>query len=499
HRCQSRHWARTHPPTQSAQHFRAGRLSRNVARARRARRRSSRRRGCRQRCRHPHAGYSRRRPRRRPPYQQRGHPGLGRQARSAGRRKHSPPVRSQRFGTAQDNRGIELAPRQGRQGGTDHEPHGFHRRQYVGWLLRLPYEQSSAQHGGQIVGSRSETARCRRRDPPPRHGEDPNGGRSWSGRTGCCRQGPFGSHRRADTGKFRWLLARQRRTPALVTGPEQDPITRSDNKIPKYKTASSDCACAATSSRYGERPLATTAPKNEGSIMPRHSFLVHSTVAPWFALLLVAAVACSSDDPQQPAATMTTGGGVTGTVTSAATSSSATSSSNTVSSSSAATTTTGGTTGGSSGSMGAGGASSSGSTGMATMTNTASTGASGATSTGTGDTSTGVGGTSTGAGGSGGGGTMEMTLTSPGFTDDGTCSTETPDSCDYIPRANSSFHDNESPELNWTPGPEGTQSYALVFHDLSNGFAHWAIWNLSASTQSLPPALPGDAMLTSPV
>lgn len=233
--------------------------------------------------------------------------------------------------------------------------------------------------------------------------------------------------------------------------------------------------------------------------MPRHSFLVHSTVAPWFALPLVAAVACSSDDPQQPAATMTTGGGVTGTVTSAATSSSATSSSNTVSSSSAATTTTGGTTGGSSGSMGAGGASSSGSTGMATMTNTASTGASGATSTGTGDTSTGVGGTSTGAGGSGGGGTMEMTLTSPGFTDDGTCSTETPDSCDYIPRANSSFHDNESPELNWTPGPEGTQSYALVFHDLSNGFAHWAIWNLSASTQSLPPALPGDAMLTSPV
>jgi Raf kinase inhibitor-like YbhB/YbcL family protein len=229
--------------------------------------------------------------------------------------------------------------------------------------------------------------------------------------------------------------------------------------------------------------------------MPRHSTIVHLTLAPWFALPLVAAVACSSDDPQPSAATSTTGGGVSGTVTSAASSSAAMSSAAMSSSATASSTTVGATTsdtnGGTQGAMGTGGSSAVGSTGMATMTSAATTGAGGA--------STGTGGASSGAGGSGGGATTEMTLTSPGFTDDGSCSSEMPDNCDYIPRASSSFHDNESPELNWTPGPEGTQSYAVVFHDLSNGFAHWAIWNLSAATQSLPPALPGGATLTSPV
>lgn len=48
------------------------------------------------------------------------------------------------------------------------------------------------------------------------------------------------------------------------------------------------------------------------------------------------------------------------------------------------------------------------------------------------------------------------------------------------------------PGLEWTAGPEGTMSYALVFIDktlyadndpLGN---HWAIWNIPASTFSLP-------------
>lgn len=48
------------------------------------------------------------------------------------------------------------------------------------------------------------------------------------------------------------------------------------------------------------------------------------------------------------------------------------------------------------------------------------------------------------------------------------------------------------PGLEWTPGPEGTMSYALVFVDatlyamndpLGN---HWAIWNIPASTLALP-------------
>jgi Raf kinase inhibitor-like YbhB/YbcL family protein len=58
--------------------------------------------------------------------------------------------------------------------------------------------------------------------------------------------------------------------------------------------------------------------------------------------------------------------------------------------------------------------------------------------------------------------------------------------------------DNMSPELLWGAGPAGTLSYAIVLHDFSNGFTHWAIWNIPAATLMLPanlareskPALP---------
>jgi Raf kinase inhibitor-like YbhB/YbcL family protein len=46
--------------------------------------------------------------------------------------------------------------------------------------------------------------------------------------------------------------------------------------------------------------------------------------------------------------------------------------------------------------------------------------------------------------------------------------------------------DNMSPELNWGPGPAGTLSYAITLHDFSNGFTHWAIWNVPAATLKLP-------------
>ena len=46
--------------------------------------------------------------------------------------------------------------------------------------------------------------------------------------------------------------------------------------------------------------------------------------------------------------------------------------------------------------------------------------------------------------------------------------------------------DNKSPELSWGTGPAGTLSYAIVLHDFSNGFTHWAIWNIPASSLMLP-------------
>src|SRR5262249_4506833 len=59
--------------------------------------------------------------------------------------------------------------------------------------------------------------------------------------------------------------------------------------------------------------------------------------------------------------------------------------------------------------------------------------------------------------------------------------------------------DHTSPQLDWTAGPEGTLSYAIVFKDVTltagdppmdeRGF-HWAIYNIPPTVLSLPSALP---------
>jgi phosphatidylethanolamine-binding protein (PEBP) family uncharacterized protein len=62
---------------------------------------------------------------------------------------------------------------------------------------------------------------------------------------------------------------------------------------------------------------------------------------------------------------------------------------------------------------------------------------------------------------------------------------------------------NKSPEFNWTAGPSGTQSYAIVMHDLSNlmmnkPFVHWVIWNIPGATLKLPAGLDTTAMPSVP-
>ena len=46
-----------------------------------------------------------------------------------------------------------------------------------------------------------------------------------------------------------------------------------------------------------------------------------------------------------------------------------------------------------------------------------------------------------------------------------------------------------SPELSWSGAPEGTQSFALVMRDLTNDTIHWVIWDIPASSESLPEAV----------
>jgi Raf kinase inhibitor-like YbhB/YbcL family protein len=66
-----------------------------------------------------------------------------------------------------------------------------------------------------------------------------------------------------------------------------------------------------------------------------------------------------------------------------------------------------------------------------------------------------------------------------------------------FPTNNTCAGTNVSPELDWTPGPSTTQSYAVVLTDLTIGLVHWAIWNIKSDVSSLSAMLPSDATLTS--
>lgn len=45
---------------------------------------------------------------------------------------------------------------------------------------------------------------------------------------------------------------------------------------------------------------------------------------------------------------------------------------------------------------------------------------------------------------------------------------------------------NISPELNWVGAPDGTQSFAVFFHDITIDFEHSAIWDIAADATGLP-------------
>jgi phosphatidylethanolamine-binding protein (PEBP) family uncharacterized protein len=108
----------------------------------------------------------------------------------------------------------------------------------------------------------------------------------------------------------------------------------------------------------------------------------------------------------------------------------------------------------------------------------------------------GMGGGGGAGGGAGAGGSGTWSITSPtlasgaAFPADATCDGH-------------AFATGKSPELNWTDGPTGTMSYAIVLKDLSiiqnndpatnatvynRGF-HWVIWDIPASIHKLPAML----------
>lgn len=55
-----------------------------------------------------------------------------------------------------------------------------------------------------------------------------------------------------------------------------------------------------------------------------------------------------------------------------------------------------------------------------------------------------------------------------------------------------------SPPLSWTPGPEGTLSYAIVFNDATTDFLHSAIYDIPADVTSLAEGLAAKHELSNP-
>jgi len=74
-----------------------------------------------------------------------------------------------------------------------------------------------------------------------------------------------------------------------------------------------------------------------------------------------------------------------------------------------------------------------------------------------------------------------FSLTSPAFTNDSAIPSKF--TCD-------AGMTNPSPALAWADAPAGTRSFALILHDpdapLAGGFTHWVLFDIPASTSSLP-------------
>lgn len=60
----------------------------------------------------------------------------------------------------------------------------------------------------------------------------------------------------------------------------------------------------------------------------------------------------------------------------------------------------------------------------------------------------------------------------------------------YYTCDNKELKNQPSPQLEWSKGPQGSKSYAIVVHDpdapMAGGFYHWVVFNLSAETTYLP-------------
>jgi len=92
-----------------------------------------------------------------------------------------------------------------------------------------------------------------------------------------------------------------------------------------------------------------------------------------------------------------------------------------------------------------------------------------------------------GNGGAGGATSAAFELKSSAFANNG-----------MIPDVNSCAGADTSPELSWGAGTHTPLAYAIVLRDTTNGFTHWVLWDIPASTTELAADLATQAMLSTP-
>jgi phosphatidylethanolamine-binding protein (PEBP) family uncharacterized protein len=214
-------------------------------------------------------------------------------------------------------------------------------------------------------------------------------------------------------------------------------------------------------------------------------------------LAVVSACSSSSDSPNPGTAGSTSLAGAT------------TGGSSSAGSSAGGAATAGPAAGGTAGTAGGAGAGGAGAGGGAAAGASGGAGGAAGASGGSGGTA-GAAGSSGSAGGGNGGvagaGGSGFTLTSPAWISQPGCAPASKTGCGVFPKENINTGiggGNKSPELDWTAGPAGTQSYAIVLHDLTylvNGKpnVHWVMWNIPSATRMLPPALETTAMPSVP-
>jgi para-nitrobenzyl esterase len=83
-------------------------------------------------------------------------------------------------------------------------------------------------------------------------------------------------------------------------------------------------------------------------------------------------------------------------------------------------------------------------------------------------------------------GKTKLTVTTSGWKDGGD-----------IPFENTQYRSNTFPGLEWTKGPKGTQSYALIMQDTDGvmrgaPILHWTLYNIPASVTKLPVGMTPD-------